>query len=228
MMKTFDHSELIESVNLKRQMVEGKRLYAVEDAHYPSVTTILSNQKKKKAIINKWRKRVGKEEADRVTKRSTTRGTNFHAICEDYIMNRLDLEKHKDSPLPVQMFRTSQSVIDRIDRPRLVESMLWSDKLKIAGQVDIIAELDGVLSVIDFKTSKSPKKQYILDGYFTQMCAYGYMFYERYGIEVEQFAVLVACEDGECQLVKTSDKRTHYHNLKAAIEEYEMSYATTT
>ena len=64
MMKTFDHSELIESVNLKRQMVEGKRLYAVEDEHYPSVTTVLSNQKKKKAIINRWRKRVGKEEAD--------------------------------------------------------------------------------------------------------------------------------------------------------------------
>ena len=101
MMKTFDHSKLIDSVSLKRQMVEGKRLYAVEDEHYPSVTTVLSNQKKKKAIINRWRKRVGKEEADRVTKRSTTRGTNFHAICEDYIMNRLDLEKHKASPLPV-------------------------------------------------------------------------------------------------------------------------------
>ena len=54
------------------------------------------------------------------------------------------------------------------------------------------------------------------------------MFYERYGIEVEQFAVLVACEDGECQLVKTTDKATHYSNLKAAIEEYEMSYATAT
>ena len=228
MMKTFDHSELIESVNLKRQMVEGKRLYAVEDEHYPSVTTILSNQKKKKAIINKWRKRVGKEEADRVTKRSTTRGTNFHAICEDYILNRLDLEKHKESPLPVQMFRTSQSVIDRIDSPRLVESMLWSDKLRLAGQVDIIADLDGDLSVIDFKTSKSPKRQDILDGYFTQMCAYGYMFYERYNIEVKQFAVIVACEDGECQLVKTTDKATHYSNLKAAIEEYEMSYATAT
>ena len=67
-----------------------------------------------------------------------------------------------------------------------------------------------------------------MDGYFTQMCAYGYMFYERYGIEVEQFAVLVACEDGECQLVKTTDKATHYSNLKAAILEYELSYATAT
>ena len=227
-MKRFDHSQLIDSVSLKRQMVEGKRLYAVEGDHYPSVTTVLSNTKKKKAIINNWRKKVGKEEADRITKRSTTRGTNFHAICEDYILNRLDLEKHKESPLPVQMFRTSQSVIDRIDSPRLVESMLWSDKLRLAGQVDIIADLDGDLSVIDFKTSKSPKRQDILDGYFTQMCAYGYMFYERYNIEVKQFAVIVACEDGECQLVKTTDKHTHFLRLQDAIEEYEMNNATAT
>lgn len=228
MMKTFDLSELIDSVNLKRQMVEGKRLYAVEDAHYPSVTTVLSNQKKKKAIIRNWRKKVGAAEADRITKRSTTRGTNFHAICEDYLLNKLDLEKHKDSPLPVQMFRTSQNVIDRIDRPRLIESMLWSHKLQIAGQVDCIAELDGDLSVIDFKTSKSPKRQDILDGYFTQMCAYGYMFYERYNIEVKQFAVIVACEDGECQLVKTTDKEPYYIKLTEAIKEYEMTYATAT
>ena len=72
------------------------------------------------------------------------------------------------------MFRTSRDVSDRIDRPRLIESMLWSDKLKIAGQVDLIAEFDGELAVIDFKTSKSPKKSYILEDYFTQMCAYGY------------------------------------------------------
>tara|TARA_Y100000361_G_scaffold84991_1_gene75381 strand:+ start:7729 stop:8403 length:675 start_codon:yes stop_codon:yes gene_type:complete len=219
-MKKFDHSQLIDSVTLKRELIEGRRLYSVEGGHYPSVTTVLSNRKEKKAAIHKWRARVGKDEADRTTKRATTRGTNYHGITERYIKNVLNLEDHKDSPLPVQMFLTSKTSLDRIDRPRLIESMLWSDKLKIAGQVDLIAEFDGVLSVIDFKTSKSPKKQYIVEDYFTQMCAYGYMFYERYKLEVEQFVAIVACEDGECQVVKTSLKEPHYKKLLSAIKEY--------
>ena len=106
--------------------------------------------------------------------------------------------------------------------------MLWSDKLKIAGQVDLIAEFDGVLSVIDFKTSKSPKKSYICSGLFPQMCAYGYMFYEHYKIEVEKLIAIVACEDGECQVVETSVERTTLLKLLEAIKEYEMSNALTT
>lgn len=227
-MKKFDHSQLLESVTLKRGLIEGRRLYSVGDNHYPSVTTVLSNRKSKKEAINRWRKRVGEAEATRTSTRAATRGTNFHGIAEDYIMNRLNLDDHKQYPLPVQMFRTSKSVIDRIDRPRLVESMLWSDKLKIAGQVDLIAEFDGALSVIDFKTSKSPKKQYIVEDYFTQMCAYGFMFYEHYKVEVEQFVAIVACEDGECQVVKTSLKEPHFRKLLEAIKEYENANASTT
>ena len=169
-MKKFDHSELLDSVTLKRGLFEGRRLYSVGENRYPSVTTVLSNRKKKKEAIAKWRNRVGAEVANRTSTRAAKRGTNFHGIAEQYILNKLNLDDHKDSPLPVQMFRTSKSVIDRIDRPRLVESMLWSDKLKIAGQVDLIAEFDGVLSVIDFKTSKSPKKSYIAQDYFPQLC----------------------------------------------------------
>ena len=227
-MKKFDHSELLDSVTLKRGLVEGRRLYSVGDRHYPSVTTVLSNRKKKREAIAKWRNRVGAEVANRTTNRATKRGTNFHGIAEQYILNKLNLDDHKDSPLPVQMFYTSKSVIDRIDRPRLVEGMLWSDKLKIAGQVDLIAEFDGVLSVIDFKTSKSPKKPYIAQDYFPQLCAYGYMFYEHYKIEVEKLIAIVACEDGECQIVETSVKEPHFIKLLGAIKEYEMSNASTT
>ena len=227
-MKKFDHSELLDSVTLKRGLFEGRRLYSVGDNHYPSVTTVLSNRKQKKAAINKWRKRVGEAEATRTSNRAAKRGTNYHTITEHYIKNILDLDEHKDSPLPVQMFRTSKDSLDRIDRPRLIESMLWSDKLKIAGQVDLIAEFDGELAVIDFKTSKLPKKSYILEDYFTQMCAYGYMFYEHYKVEVKKFVAIIACEDGECQVAETSLKEPHFLKLLAAIKEYEMSNATTT
>ena len=74
-------------------------------------------------------------EATRTSNRAAKRGTNYYTITEHYIKNILDLDEHKDSPLPVQMFRTSRDSLDRIDRPRLIESMLWSDKLKIAGQL---------------------------------------------------------------------------------------------
>ena len=144
-------------------------MYSVGDNHYPSVTTVLSNRKKKKEAIAKWRNRVG-EVANRTSTRAAKRGTNYHGITEQYILNKSwTWMTIRTRPCQSRCFALLK-VLDRIDRPRLVESMLWSDKLKIAGQVDLIAEFDGELSVIDFKTSKSPKKSYIAQDYFPPRC----------------------------------------------------------
>ena len=108
----FDHSELLDSVTLKRGLFEGRRLYSVGGNHYPLLLPFFLIVNRRKQPINKWRKRVGEAEATRTSNRAAKRGTNYHTITEHYIKNILDLDEHKDSPLPVQMFRTSR------DKPR--------------------------------------------------------------------------------------------------------------
>ena len=93
-------------------MVEGKRLYFTPEGNkYPSVTTVISNNAKKAKAIARWRKNVGEEKANNITKRSTSRGTHYHSIVEDYINNELDLEKYKEHPLPVVMFKQSKACL---------------------------------------------------------------------------------------------------------------------
>ena len=156
----FIHKEDINPIVMDAKMVEGRRLYATPSGrNYPSITTVISNNPAKKAGIAKWRARIGNAKADAICKRSTTRGTTYHSIVEDYFNNSLDIDSYKDSRLPVVLFNTSKCVLDRINNIFLQEAALYSDHLEIAGRVDCIAEFDGVLSIIDFKTAAEPKRE---------------------------------------------------------------------
>ena len=228
-MNLFNHVGDLTPVEMTAEMVDGKRVYLTPSGkQYPSITTVISNNAKKQAGLAKWRARVGKEKAAAISARSAGRGTKYHLIAEDYFNNDLDLKKYKDYPLPVLMFQYSRSVLDRINNIYLQEAALYSKHLELAGRVDCIAEFDGVLSIIDFKTAQEPKREQYLYDYFVQETAYACMLQEIYGLTVKQLVTIVACENGETQVVVHPPKKEYFIRLMSYIDEYQQRYGQKT
>ena len=227
-MKLFNHVGL-DPIEMSAEMVDGKRVYLTpEGFKFPSVTTVISNNKEKKAGIARWRARVGEQKANNISARSTGRGTKYHSIAEDYFNNNLDLKKYSKFPLPVLMFQHSRPVLDRINNIYLQEAALYSKHLEIAGRVDCIAEFDGVLSIIDFKTAAEPKREKYLYDYFVQETAYACMLQENYGLSVKQLVTIVACENGETQVKVLPPKKEFFMKLMEYIAEYQERYGQET
>jgi len=221
----FTHRNDLTPIEMTAEMVEGKRVYLTpEGKKYPSVTTVISSNPKKAKAIARWRKNVGEEKANNITKRSTTRGTHFHSIVEDYFNNKLDLNDYKEYPLPVVMFKNSRDSLNKINNILLQEAALYSDHLELAGRVDCIAEYNGVLSIIDFKTSAKEKKEQYLYDYFVQETAYACMLLERYKLRVKQLVTIVSCEDGETQVVIRPLKKEYLASLFKYIDEYQNTH----
>ena len=228
-MKLFNHVDQIDPIEMVAEMVEGKRMYMTpEGFKFPSVTTVISNNKEKMAGIARWRARVGEKAANAKSARATGRGTKYHSIAEDYFNNNLDLKKYSKFPLPVLMFHHSRPVLDRINNIYLQEAALYSRHLELAGRVDCIAEFDGVLSIIDFKTAEEPKREKYLYDYFVQGTAYACMLQENYGLSVKQLVTIVACENGETQVVVLPPKKEFFMKLMGYIEEYQERYGQKT
>jgi genome maintenance exonuclease 1 len=213
-------------VNLKVPEVEavnqdGVRYYPIPgaDKYYPSVTSITSF--KNAAFFAGWRKKVGEDEANRITNRATQRGTAFHSITEDYIKGELNLDRYlENNPLSVRMFQSAKDTFDRIDNIHCLETFLYSHYLGLAGRVDCIAEFDGELAVIDFKTSTKQKQENYIEHYFVQETAYAAMFLERSGIEVKKIVTLIATEEGSVQVFQKYNLDDYLQLLKSYIEEF--------
>lgn len=220
----FNHVPLT-PIELVAEMVDGRRLYPVPSGgKYPSITTVLSCNPEKKAGIMKWRKRVGEEKANRISNRAATRGTAFHLMCEDYLNNRYDETKFKDKHLPLMMFKNAKPTLNRINNIYAQEAALYSDHLEIAGRVDCIAEFDGELSIIDFKTSAEEKKEEWMEDYYIQETGYGCMFYELYKTRIKQLVTIVACEDGSTQVVIKNPDKEYLDRLIYLRSLYEEKY----
>ena len=189
------------------------------DKYYPRVTSITSFKNAK--FFKEWRTKIGEDEANRITARATQRGTAFHSIAEDYINGELDLDKYLDNnPLSVRMFQSAKDTLNRIDNIHCLESFLYSHYLGLAGRVDCIAEFDGELAVIDFKTSTKEKKEEHIENYFVQETAYAAMFLERTGIEVKKIVTLIATEEGSIQIFQKHNLDDYLQLLKSYIEEF--------
>jgi genome maintenance exonuclease 1 len=228
-MHIFNHVDGILPIEMKAEMIDGKRYYVTPTGgKYPSITTVISNNAKKQAGLAKWRARVGKEKAQAKTTRGCNRGTRYHKLVEDYINNELDTNKYKDMPLPWTMFHSSRAVLDRINRVYLQEAALYSDHLQIAGRVDCIAEYEGELSIIDFKTAEAPKREQYLYDYFVQECGYACMLQEVYGVTVKKLVTIVACENGDTQVKVMPPKKEYFVRLQEYIREYQDKYARQT
>ena len=205
---------------LKAEVVNGKRFYATPDGNkYPSVTTITSHYNKQS--IMEWRKRVGEEEANRISSRAAGRGTRVHTICENYLNNQDDYTK-KQMPDAVVMFKTLQPLLDQyVNNIHALEVPLYSDYLRTAGRVDCIAEFDGTLSVIDFKTSSKPKEDQWIQNYYMQCSAYAVMFEERTGIPVPRIVVMIAVDGDKSQVFvkKRNDYVSEFIKYRDIYEE---------
>ena len=224
----FNHVGL-DPIEMTAEMVDGKRVYLTPTGDkFPSVTTVISNNREKMAGIARWRARVGEEKANNISSRSTNRGTKYHSIVEDYFNNNLDLKKYSKFPLPVLMFQHSRPDLDRINNIYLQEAALYSKHLELAGRVDCIAEFDGVLSIIDFKTAEEPKREKYLYDYFVQETAYACMLQENYGLSVKQLVTIVACENGETQVKVLPPKKEFFMKLMSYIDEYQERYGQKT
>ena len=196
----------------------GVRLYNTPEGNkYPSITTVLSVRNKKGVM--EWRKRVGNDVANHIARTAASRGTKVHHMCEDYL-NNMETEwpkkwaEHKKNFLPYCLFSQLKPVLANIDNIYSQEAGIYSDKYKIAGRVDCIAEYNGVLSIIDFKTSTKERKDEWNENYYIQGSAYAEMFSERTGIEISQIVILVVTGDGTVQeFIKEK-----YEYLDALIE----------
>ena len=197
--------------------VGGKRVYEVGDQRYPSISTICSFRNRKS--IAEWRARVGAEEANKISKRATTAGTTVHSMIEDYLNNELELEKYNGKHLAKILFTQAKPMFARINNINFQEAPLYSHEFAIAGRVDCIAEFDGKLSIIDFKTSSKEKKEEWIEGYLVQETGYAKMYEERSGIKVEQIVTLITCQTGDTQVfIKNPDD--YVPLLRDYIQEY--------
>jgi genome maintenance exonuclease 1 len=200
---------------------DGKRYYTSPSGkRLPSVTTVVGAMKKQ--AIMEWRNRVGEVEANRVSKLATGRGNRVHDLAERYLKNER-IDWMREMPDAVEMFRTLIPHIQKINNIHYIEQALWSERIGMAGRVDLIAEWDGVLSVIDFKTSKKIKKREDIQDYFWQECAYALMLEERIGQPIYQLVTLMAVENSE-PLIFVEKTEDHIEGLVNAIKFYRENF----
>lgn len=184
------------SVDIKQVNSDSGRQYQIPGGKlYPSVTTVLSEYSKQ--AITEWRNRVGEDEANRVTRVASSRGTRIHKLCENYLGNNPTEYK---TPLDRVMFESMKPLLHRIGNVHVLEHSMYSNHLRLAGTVDCVAEFDGKLSVIDFKTASKQKRPEWIENYFMQCAAYAVMYEELYGEPVSRLAVMIGVDDDEPQL----------------------------
>ena len=194
---------------------DGKRYYTLPDGtRLPSVTTVIGSTKK--AAIMAWRKRVGEEKANQISRKASGRGTNVHSICEEYLNNK---ELGVFMPDAYEMFLSIKPYLNKINNIHYQEQALWSTQLGMAGRVDCIAEYEGVLSVIDFKTSSRPKDESDIQDYFWQTTAYSLMYEELVGVPIDNLVIIMAVENG-IPLIFKQKTEDHIEGLAQAIDFY--------
>ena len=199
--------------SLQTKEENGRRFYLLPSGKYvPSVTTMLGHFKKQS--IQEWRDRVGHEQADKIRNRASTRGTKFHNLLEKYLCNEsVNIITESLMPDMKQAFNDIKSTVDRIDNIHYLEKPLYSDKMRLAGRTDVIGEFDGILSVIDFKTSSKPKTEKMIEDYFLQSTCYSLMYEERVGIPIDQIVILMSTDGQKEPQVFVKDKEQYVEKL---------------
>ena len=196
---------------------EHGRTYITPDgARYPSITTVLSILSEES--IAAWRRRVGEEEANRISTKAAGRGTLVHQIIEEYLKNQ-DVDDYL--PHIRQSLENLRPILDsRIGTIYGLEVPLYSSYLGVAGRCDCVAEFDGVPSIVDFKTSKRVKKKEYISNYFAQMAGYAVMWEERTGMPITNTVIIMDVDDNE-PLVFKEHRDNHIELLIDTKKEYD-------
>lgn len=213
----FEHVE-VELHEMEAVTTEEGRVYKTpEGVDLPSITTVLSILSRDS--IEAWKKKVGVEEANKISHRAATRGTAVHEIIEKYLDNK---EDYRDGYTPdiIESFIALKPVLDgKIGRIFAQEAPLYSNHLGVAGRVDCVAEFDGKLSIIDFKTSRKTKRKNYIQNYFMQEAAYAIMWEERTRMPIVQLVTIIAVDQSEPQ-VFIEHRDNWVRPLRDTIEKY--------
>jgi genome maintenance exonuclease 1 len=188
---------LVPKWDLSTEYVDGQRYYVLPDGltKLKSVTTVLGEKLDKTALLE-WKKRIGEEEANRISKIATRRGNAIHSIAERYVLNEERYYSSNEMPVNVDSFIPIKAALDEhVDNILGVELPLWSKALGCAGRTDLVAQYDGITSIIDFKTSKKFKKEEWIESYFLQSTIYSMMFERLYSISVPQVVIIITVDD---------------------------------
>lgn len=220
-MNLFNHVKLSElDFDLESETTDKGRVYKVPGGNlYPSITTVLSAYNKK--AIMEWRQRVGEETANKISAKASGRGTKLHNSVEKYLLNEMsDMKMKTMMPDVKEMFLDIRPLLDtHIGDIYGIEQPLYSHKLKLAGRCDCIAEWDGELSIVDWKTASKKKEKHYIQNYFMQATAYSEMFEEITGKPIKKIVVAIAVE-GDGTQVFIEDK----NNYRASLQEYVDKY----
>ena len=210
----FKFIELDKSVlpKTKGKRIDGFRFYDINGKNYPSITTVLGIRKSE--ALKGWREKIGESVANWEMGRAARRGKSFHTLVEQYLKGETPSIR---DVLPLGLFKLLKPYIDQIDNIHLLEAIMYSKKLTVAGQVDCVAEYNGKLSVIDFKTANKERQEDWIDNYFLQTTAYAHMYEETFGTPIEQIVILIASEDGTTQAF-IKNKADYEKELGKAIQ----------
>ena len=207
---------------LLQENVDGTRCYVTPTGEkYPSVTTVLADYKKQELM--EWRARVGEAKANEISRKATTRGTSVHKALEMYLKNEAVPIREMLPNVKSLFFRMMKEIEQKVNNIHCLEDKLFSHELKLAGTVDCIAEHNGILSVIDFKTSIRLKKKEQIGNYFMQAAAYRTMFHEMTGLLAKQVVILIGVDTANfCQtlIVKEDELELHKQELQKYIDAY--------
>jgi len=195
--KLYKH-ETLPRIKLKRvDSKQGRRYCTPEGKSYKSVTTLLSENEP--AGILEWRKRVGEKEAKKIMLKAANRGTYVHTQLENLINNPEYLIEEA-VPIKQEMVGLLWNFLkENMQVCYGTEMQLYSNKLRLAGTTDLIAKINGVKYVVDFKTATYPKDPEYIDNYHNQLSIYSYMVFERYELNIPNLLCLIATETGELQ-----------------------------
>ena len=202
----------------KGKRIDGFRFYNIDGKNYPSITTVLGIRKTEQ--LKGWREKIGENVANWEMGRAARRGKSFHTLVEQYIKGETPSIR---DVLPLGLFKLLKPYIDQIDNIHLLEAIMYSKKLTVAGQVDCVAEYNGKLSVIDFKTANKERQEDWIDNYFLQTTAYAHMYEETFGTPIEQIVILIASEDGSVQTF-IKNKADYEKELGTAIQNFYKYY----
>ena len=212
----------LEDIQLDTISEDGNRYYtdSTKTIKYPSVTTVTGLHSRKH--IKLWRERVGEEEANKITKQATTRGTIFHKNIEDYLRKEKEFIEFQNV-LQEGMFKAVKPVLDEII-PISIEAPLFSNHLRMAGRVDCVGLFDNRLSIIDFKSSAKLKEDYMAKQWYIQMTAYAIMVEELTGKPIEDIVAIVGIEGINTFQIFMSNPKDHVDDLMQLRTQYKNLY----
>ena len=177
-----------------RTTEHGSRTYDVDGAKLPSVTTIL-DKTKDKTYLDRWKAKVGNEEAERIKNYSSKRGTSMHKFIEKHITGA----GYDDlTEIGVQAKPMAQKIIDVGLTPVTEyygsEISLYYPGL-FAGSTDLVCMHNDKETIIDFKQANRPKREEWIGDYFLQIGAYAMAHDYIHGSNIEQGIIMVCTPD---------------------------------